>query len=188
MHTLVTARKGVSSAQLAREIGVTQKTAWFLLHRLREACADDGALLAGTVEADETYIGGRERNKHFHRKTRADGAVGKIPVLGLRERGSGHSFAVPVENTERAALAREIEAHVRRGSELHTDEHSGYDGTPGYFRRTVNHSRGNYVAPGNVHCNSVESMWAVRGAACTASGTTSRPSTSTATATRPRSA
>ena len=94
MYLLVTARKGISSMQLAKEIGVTQKSAWFMLSRLREACGTDSDIdqLRGTVEADECFIGGKEANKHESKKQRLGrGPVGKTPVLGIRERG-GRTF------------------------------------------------------------------------------------------------
>src|ERR1700690_722143 len=90
MYLLVTARKGISSLQLGKEIGVTQKSAWFMLQRLREACGsgDDLDKLRGIVEVDECFIGGKERNKHEHKKLKAGrGSVGKTAVVGLRERG-----------------------------------------------------------------------------------------------------
>src|SRR3990172_6319160 len=96
MYLLVTARKGISSMQLAKEIGVTQKSAWFLLHRLREACGGRNLRkLKGIIEIDECFIGGLEGNKHANKKLHAGrGPVGKTAVLGMRERG-GRTQARP---------------------------------------------------------------------------------------------
>ena len=97
MYLLVTARKGISSLQLAKEIGITQKSAWFLLHRLREACGSKFEKLKGIIEIDETYVGGIEANKHKKKKLNAGrGAVGKTAVLGMRERDSGKVKAKPI--------------------------------------------------------------------------------------------
>ena len=99
MYLLVTARKGISSMQLAKEIGVTQKSAWFMLCRLREACStpDSQDKLRGIIELDECFIGGLEGNKHEKKKLRAGrGPVGKTAVLGIRERG-GRTIAKPIE-------------------------------------------------------------------------------------------
>jgi transposase-like protein len=88
MYLLVTARKGISSMQLAKEIGITQRSAWFMLQRLREACGndDDISKLRGIVEIDECFVGGKEANKHEHKKLHAGrGSVGKTAVLGMRE-------------------------------------------------------------------------------------------------------
>src|SRR5947209_16475600 len=88
MYLLVTSRKGISSMQLAKEIGITQKSAWFVLQRLREACGNDPTMLSGIIEVDECYIGGKESNKHEHKKLhRGRGGVGKTAVIGMRERG-----------------------------------------------------------------------------------------------------
>lgn len=162
MYILVTARKGVSSLQLSKQIGVTQKTAWFVLHRLREACGNDFTKLTGIIEVDETFVGGKERNKHEKKKLHVGrGPVGKTAVLGLRERG-GRTKAMPVQGTDIASLQNEIYKHVEVGSTVYTDEHGGYVGLDGLFFKhdTVNHGAGEFVR-GDVSTNGIESVWAV---------------------------
>jgi transposase-like protein len=164
MYLLVTARKGISSLQLSKQIGITQKSAWFVLGRLREAC--DAALiplpLSGVVEVDETFFGGLEANKHASKKLKKGrGAVGKVAVLGMRERG-GRTVAMPVGDVNIATLHKAIHKHIEAGSTIHSDEHAAYQGLGGLFfkRETVNHGAGEYVRNG-VHTNSIESVWAV---------------------------
>ncbi len=164
MYLLVTARKGISSMQLSKEIGVTQKTAWFMLHRLREACGGDSGIskLRGIVEVDETYVGGLEGNKHEHKKLKAGrGPVGKTPVIGLRERG-GRTIAKVAPSLNAEGLQGAIFQHVEYGSTVHTDEAGAYAdlGTLFYKHDAVNHGAGEY-ARGDVHVNSIESVWAV---------------------------
>lgn len=165
MYLVVTARKGISSMQMAKEIGVTQKTAWFMLQRLREACEGKGGKdnrLSGLIEIDECFVGGKEANKHEHKKLKAGrGSVGKTVVLGMRERG-GRTRAMVIPTTDVRTLHNAIHANVKPGSMLHTDEHGGYEGLEGlwFYHRSVNHGAGEYSKNG-IHTNSIESVWAL---------------------------
>lgn len=162
MYLMVTARKGISSMQLAKEIGVTQKSAWFMLQRLREACSGKGGKLAGIVDIDEAFIGGKEINRHESKKLKKGrGGAGKAIVLGLRQRG-GRTVAMTIKGRDRETLHEAIYENVEIGATLITDEHGAYSGLNGIFfkHETVNHMGGEYTR-GAVSTNGIESVWAL---------------------------
>ncbi len=163
MWLIVNCKNGVSSYEVHRAIGVTQKTAWFLNHRIRMALhAGSFEKLSGHVEADETFIGGKARNMHIaQRKRRITGSGGKdkTPVLGIMERG-GKVRTVVVPDRKKKTLQSEVRKHVEAGSALYTDFLLSYEGLEGdYAHQVVDHAV-QYV-DGNVHTNSLENFWSL---------------------------
>ena len=160
IYMLHSARKGISSVQMAKELGITQKTAWFLEHRIREAMQSRGGLFSGEVEVDEVYIGGKESNRHASKKQHLGrGPVGKQPVMGLCQRDGG-TRAFPIDGTDGIKLRAAIVENVKRGATIYSDGHGGYLGLKGYEHLSVAHSVGEYVR-GQAHTNGIESFWAI---------------------------
>ena len=160
---IVNCKNGVSSYEIARSIGVTQKTGWFMGHRIRMALhAGSFAKLVGEVEVDETFIGGKARNMHAPQRKRritGRGATDKTAVLGVLERG-GEVRAMVVPDRKKRTLQTEVRKHVAAGSALFSDELMSYHGLDAlYAHEVINHAV-QYV-DGNVHTNGMENFWAL---------------------------
>lgn len=169
-------KKGISSIQLSKDIGVTQKTAWFMLHRIRKALGiendksneddnndSDGGKLSGTIEVDETFIGGKNKNRHADKKVKAcqgRSFKDKIPVFGMIQR-NGRVIAKVVSDTKSNTLFFVIHNYVKEGSNLYTDEWNYSDGANIYYNhRNVNHGAGFYGS-GDLTTNHIEGFWAL---------------------------
>ncbi len=157
-------KNGVSSWEIHRALGVTQKTAWFMLHRIRLILQDPkcGGKLSGEVEVDETFIGGKARNMHLSKrrlKITAPGPKDKVPVMGILERGGNvRTFVVP--NTRKGHLQKKVRDHVKAESAIFTDALHSYDGLAAdYAHEVVDHAV-EYVR-GNVHTNTMENFWSL---------------------------
>ena len=156
-----TSLKGISSMKLHRDIGVTQKTAWFMLHRIREAWAKDGrGPFAGPVEVDETYIGGKRKNMSKDKRATLTGrgTVGKAIVAGAKDRATNTVRAEVVGGTDYDTLQSFVAGHAAPGAKVYTDEHRAYQGMP-FDHETVNHSVSEYVRD-QAHTQGIESFWA----------------------------
>lgn len=164
----VNCKNGISSYEMARDLGVTQKTAWFMLHRIRLAM-QDGSIekMSGRVEADETFIGGKARNMHKDKKAvviKARGALGKVAVMGLLERNTTDKPSrvklKVVQNVRRQSLDKEVRENVEKGAELYTDALKSYDRLADeYVHKVIDHAE--CYAKGHVHTNGLENFWSL---------------------------
>jgi transposase-like protein len=165
---IVNAKNGVSSCELARALGVTQKTAWFMLHRIRLA-VQSGSIgkMSGEVEADETYIGGLSRNMNTSRRSRrakGTGGIGKAIVMGLLERSTAMKKSrvklKHIPNVRRKTVQNEIRENVDTKAQLFTDTCGGYSGIEReYIHEAINHAE--CYAKGKVHTNGMENFWSL---------------------------
>ena len=163
---LTNCKNGVSSYEMARTIGVTQKSAWFMLHRIREVMQSRTGKLSGyakdPVEIDETYIGGKARNMHTKRRIAYQNGDKKAIVMGMRTRNTREVRAMVIPDAKRATLQDKILENVGWGSRIYTDQHVGYEGlnaTRLFVHKTVNHMQ-EYVR-GDVHTQGIENFWSL---------------------------
>jgi len=163
---LTNSRNGISSCELARSLGITQKSAWHMLHRIRKTLHEDSTLKlgggSGEIEADETFIGGKARNMHVGKRQRritGTGTKDKVAVMGILERG-GKVRTTVVANRKKHALQSEVRKHVEAGAALYTDALLSYEGLAGdYAHKVVDHAV-EYVN-GRIHTNGLENFWSL---------------------------
>ena len=165
MYLISSHKKGVSSCQIMRDCEVTQKTSWFILHKIRGLYGiTDDVALDGEVEMDEMYLGGREANKHQDKHvegTQGRSTKTKTPIFGMQQR-NGNVVVMKVEDTKGATLMPIVEQFVETGTTTYTDEATIYNKLTenGYIHQFVNHSQREYVRASDIHTNSIEGFWA----------------------------
>ena len=163
----LTSLKGVSSMKLRRDLGVRQATAWFMLHRIREAFADVALVFDGPVEVDETYFGGKRANMSNARRKELEGTgrgpAGKTAVVGAKDRDTNRVVARVIDRTDRDTLQGFVDEHADPAAALYTDDATAYKGS-GREHQTVKHSAAEfvrYLEGAEIHTNGVESFWSM---------------------------
>ena len=160
IYLISTNLKSVSSMKLRRDLGVTQKTAWHLAHRIRGALRSGGFQFFGPVEADESYFGGKRQNMPKSKRTQLEGRgpVGKTAVVGVKDRATKKVQAQVVENTTSETLQGFVLDNIQPGAKVYTDDSTAYESLPNH--ESVKHSVAEYVR-GQVHTNGIESFWSM---------------------------
>ena len=160
IYLSLTSLKSVSSMKLHRDLEITQKTAWHLAHRMRQAFATNGGLFCGPAEVDETYFGGKRKNmpRSKRKALKGRGSVGKSVVAGIKDRATNEVRAQVIPSPDAENLQAFVREHARRGSVIYTDEHGAYRGMTEFEHDAVNHTVGEFVR-GMTHTQGIESFW-----------------------------
>jgi transposase-like protein len=164
LYLISSSKKGISSLQLSRQLGITQKSAWFVLHRIREMLKDKTphAPYEGIVEIDETYVGGKNSNKHKSKQKKLAGVEGKIPVMGVLDREKGvRTYVLP--NTNLVTMQGVVKYNMGLNAEVITDAHPSYLGLKklGYKHTIVKKDVGSYITDSHFHTNNMEGFWSI---------------------------
>ncbi len=157
-HLIQNSSKGISSIQLSKHLKITQRTAWFILHRFREVAEDKFQMVSGSVEIDETFIGGKEGNKHASKKLGYHGTEGKTAVMGAISRQDKQVVASPVKEVSYSSVEIFRKHNIAKGSIIYSDQCKAYRGQSDF---KVHHSLKEFVRDGHIHTNCIESFWAI---------------------------
>jgi len=160
MYLFTTNLKGVAASKIAQDLGITKKSAWFMLHRIRKMWAEIPVTrFEGPVEVDETVIGGKRKNMHAKKreKLKGRGTAGKAAIIGAIDRKTGQVVTQAIENADRKTLHRFVEEVSTEDAKIYTDQLSAYK-EMNREHESVNHGGGEYVR-GDVHTNTIESFW-----------------------------